>query len=218
MFLWRNVLKSRAVRELEFRLKEQDSLIIEKNLEISELKEENIVLKENVYKIQKEKEQQLLDISKMLLSKILKEDIIKLYDKVKKFDYIPGEKRPGWVEVEESNGFIEATIVANKTNIDLYSFYSYEDNLGILDSLDGYELVSWYEKAAFGEFEYSQVASCYEKGICVSDYKTNKKYKEYRKSVEYEVVLKLIEKKPLEVLKVLIEFFNQDKKEELAYD
>ena len=101
----------------------------------------------------------------------------------------------------DQDGWIELRVVSTVIPCNLYSEFSYEDNMGVFEELDGYETIFWYEKAEFGEFEYEIVGSMHEVGTCINEYWKLPVYEEYRKKVEKKVLIELCKSQPLEFKK-----------------
>lgn len=104
----------------------------------------------------------------------------------------------------DKEGWEELSIVKEFITGDLYSYFSYEDNIGKFEDMDGKTLISWYEKMEFGDIINSESVGSYEK-CTYSEYKDKKEYKDYRKKVEKFLVKNMVIKTPTSFLDKLLE-------------
>lgn len=95
-----------------------------------------------------------------------------LYDKYSKLD------KGGWEELK---------IVKKYIKDDLYSYFSYEDNCGLFENMNGRQLIKWYEKMQFSNIVDSKTTGMYEKCI-YSNPTENKDYLNYRKNVIFDFI------------------------------
>lgn len=90
-----------------------------------------------------------------------------LYEKYSKLD------KDGWKELKIVKKYIKG---------DLYSYFSYEDNVGLFEDMNGKQLIKWYEKMQFSNIVDSKIIGIYEK-CTYSNPTENKDYLNYRKNV-----------------------------------
>jgi hypothetical protein len=91
----------------------------------------------------------------------------------------------------DDEGFALYSEAKKYTNIDIYSYYYTEDNLGYFENANGFALLRYLEVAAFGEIEWEQLPNGYEKAINMSLNTEDTEFQRYRN----EICAKVLEKK-----------------------
>lgn len=109
----------------------------------------------------------------------------------------------------DEDKYIELQIVKELTKIDLYSFYSYEDNMGFFAGIEDLNtFVRLYEEAAFGSFKYEIIegtlSALFERAILLNDNKETSQYLIYRQNVERELIKQLFLEKPDKLIPYLL--------------
>lgn len=95
-----------------------------------------------------------------------------LYNKYSKID------KDGWEELKIVKKYIKG---------DIGAFFSYEENCGLFEDMNGKDLIKWYEKMKFSDIVDSKIVGMYE--CCTySDPCNNKNYTSYKKKIETEFI------------------------------
>lgn len=95
-------------------------------------------------------------------------------------------------DVLDPEGFRLHQIAKKITGIDEIYAFPTEDNMGYFEESDGYELVEWIVKAKFGEIEWVQLNSPYEKADNVSFEGKEEDIATFYKELYKETVLQLL--------------------------
>lgn len=98
----------------------------------------------------------------------------------------------GLADVLDPEGFRLHQIAKKITGIDVIYAFPTEDNLGYFEESDGYELIEWIIKAKFGEIEWVQLNSPYEKAGNVSLEGKEEDIAKFYKELYKETVLQLL--------------------------
>lgn len=101
-----------------------------------------------------------------------------LYDKYSKMD------KQGWEELKIVKKYIKG---------DIFTYFSYEENCGSFEEMNGKELIKWYEKMEFSKVIDSKIIGMYEK-CTYSNPAENKDYQKYRQSVKKDFIKNMISK------------------------
>lgn len=96
----------------------------------------------------------------------------------KMYDYYSKVDKEGWEELK---------IVKNHIKGNIYDTFSYEDNIGMFEDMDGKQLIPWYEKMEFSNIVSSEFHGSYER-CTYNEPSKNRKYKEYKNKVKKEFV------------------------------
>lgn len=174
-----NSIKS-LTSEIEFTKKE--SINLEKSLdkiacENDNLKENIVYFKEEINSLKQQKESILSNVYKYVTKQI--DDMLR--DETKVNDLYKLAKSL------DDDGYKELSIVREKIKGDIYSTFYYEDNQGLFEFMNGYQLISYYEKMEFGDIISSEFFGAYEK--CeYSDPAKNERYPKYKESVKVKLI------------------------------
>lgn len=95
-------------------------------------------------------------------------------------------------DVLYSGGFRLHQVAKKITGIDVSYAFPTEDNLGYFEEADGYELVEWIIKAKYGQIEWVQLNSPYEKAGNVSFEGKEEDIATFYKELYKETVLQLL--------------------------
>lgn len=178
----------RLTLELEFT--EKESINLKKSLEKitcenDNLKENIICFKEEANNLKQEKESILSNVYKYVIKQM--DDILKDETKVNDLYKLARSL--------DDDGYKELSIVREKIKGDIYSTFYYEDNQGLFEFMNGYQLINYYEKMEFGDIISSEFYGVYEK--CeYSDPAKNERYAKYRESVKVKLIKIMIKKYP----------------------
>ena len=178
----------RLTLELEFT--EKESINLKKSLEKitcenDNLKENIISFKEEANNLKQEKESILSNVYKYVIKQM--DDILKDETKVNDLYKLARSL--------DDDGYKELSIVREKIKGDIYSTFYYEDNQGLFEFMNGYQLINYYEKMEFGDIISSEFYGVYEK--CeYSDPAKNERYAKYRESVKVKLIKIMIKKYP----------------------
>lgn len=178
----------RLTLELEFT--EKESINLKKSLEKitcenDNLKENIICFKEEANNLKQEKESILSNVYKYVIKQM--DDILKDETKVNDLYKLARSL--------DDDGYKELSIVREKIKGDIYSTFYYEDNQGLFEFMNGYQLINYYEKMEFGDIISSEFYGVYEK--CeYSDPAKNERYAKYRESVKVKLIKIMIKEYP----------------------
>ena len=103
----------------------------------------------------------------------------RIYDFLKPYHY----DTSGWLLRDAAKALL---------NVDVYSFFPAEDNMGYFENLDGFGFVRYMEAAKFAEKEYEQLPGGYEFMKYYEMQTDSPEYKEYRKALFPAAVMNII--------------------------
>lgn len=186
----------KKIKDLRKRNLEYDKAL--KDLEISNTKVDTLYneIKSNLYKIEDleydNNQQELLidsQVEKLSTMKNIILDLLEkntdeyyqyIFDSLKKYDI---------------DGFFYLSQVQKETGITTSSFYghfSYEDNIGTFEDMDGYQLAQYYEIMHFANIIDSKFIGSYEKCIYDNKYLKSQEYLDFIKKVKINTIKTII--------------------------
>lgn len=177
-----NVVKKN--KELETQLSEQiqkyESLKAVTEKEVEELKNKNRKLDSENYKLTKQsvRLQEMCKGIKKYFERVTPESYEALYKAM--------------AEEVDPDGFRLIQIAEKLTNIDVCHYFKTEDQLGYFEEANGYELLEWLIKAKFGNIEWIQLQSPYEKAGRVSFHGQEKNIQEFLETLYKKTVFRLL--------------------------
>lgn len=206
-----NILKrdlSKEVEEMKIKNKELEEFVSKLTEENEYLKNSCDTYKEDLNKLETYNDSVLSGVSEFVLKRLVKiEDLAteEIVDDL--YNFSVNLDNEGWEEL---------SIVREFINEDIYSYFYYEDNLGYFENMDGWQLISWYEKMKFAEIVDSEFIGSYEK-CKYSDYDDKTEYIKYREEVKKALIKHMISKNPMKFLDKITEIeeklkFNNNEK------
>ncbi|KIE45113.1 hypothetical protein U732_24 [Clostridium argentinense CDC 2741] len=171
------------ITNLEKDIESKDDYATEIKEDFEKVEKENTFLK-NFY----------LDYLKERVKNLSEENIKRLYTESKELDY---------------EGWIEFRIIKKKIKINLSDEYYYEDNLGLFEFANGYELIHYYEQASYAEIESSVFIGSYEK-CYYGAYEDNSEFIIYRNEVMKETIISIAKEYPEEVYSLINEIVKEE--------
>lgn len=133
------------------------------------------------------------DLMSVFISKYI-EGIIKKNGEEKLYELLQPLDHEGWCELDAVQKLIPCNI---------YSEYYYEDTVGTFENMDGYDLIPYYEIAAFAENrEYDFVGDMYEKLTSYDDYTNKAEYLQYCIKKQHDTLINISKKYPKEAIKI----------------
>lgn len=102
----------------------------------------------------------------------------------KVYDAISGEL--------DSEGFTLYHIAEKFTGVNVCSAFPTEDNMGVFENADGFELLDYLEVEAFGECDWVQMNPPYERAVNMRIHRDTEEYKQYRACIFKKAVTELL--------------------------
>lgn len=104
------------------------------------------------------------------------------------------EKIYNIVRVElDDRGFRKYQVAEELTNINVHTFFPYEESCWYFEEASGDELYEWLKKAVFGEIEWEQLEHGYEKANFIGYEGHEEEIVQFEKELYKKLVIKLLD-------------------------